>query len=415
MNRLPLEDVTILDLSWMIAGPHATKMLQDMGAHVIKVESHRSMDLLRSNNFRCDNQDWSEEGGWHFQMLNSGRENISINLKSTYGREALEELIRKSDFVVCNYGTNAFKKLRLTYEELVKIKEDIIVVNASGMGFTGLYNTYATYAPNLQAVTGIAALVGFEGDREPYDDYPPLADYLGAIAVANHLLLALEYRRRTGKGQFIDLSQFEAAVTYMGTPILDHEANGTNHGLIGNHHFAGCMAPHNAYRCREAESYCVIVAGDEAEWQRLRKVIDPNNVWSGSEKFATLEKRVKNERELDAHIEEWTLKHTPQEVGELLQAAKVSGAPVQKQLEFLYEDKHIEARKFFQKVDLPVTEERPFTWKVCGNAYRFAELPRPDIVPRAHGVGEDTEHILKEYLGKSEEWIRAGCEEHAFE
>lgn len=413
-GRLPLEDVTVVDLSWVIAGPHATELLVQLGANVIKVESHRSPDLVRTAARRNEADDPLEEGGFGFQLFNTGKKNISINLKLEKGREAFEDLVRKADFVVCNYGTNAFKKLRLTYEDLCGVKPDIIVVNASGMGFTGPYSQYVTYAPPLQAATGISSCVGYDGEADPYDDYPPLADYMGSLAIANHLLAALEYRRRTGKGQFIDLSQCETAVTYLGTAILDHEINGRVHRLFGNHHYANGAAPHNTYPCREPESWCAIAVASEEEWHRFCAVADPGGLWSNGQCFASLEQRIAHQKELDERVAAWTRQYTPIQAAEKLQAAGVSAAPVSRQLDFLYHDPQMQARKYFRQVDMPQTEHTTGTFLINGPVARFPEQPMPEHVEAGHALGQDTDEILSVLLGKPEQWIAEGKEEGAF-
>jgi crotonobetainyl-CoA:carnitine CoA-transferase CaiB-like acyl-CoA transferase len=416
MNRLPLEDITILDLTWVIAGPHATRLFGDLGARIIKVESKRSLDVLRTGIQRKGNKDFRKEGGWAYNDLNHGKMDIAINLKSVKGREAFEDLVRISDIVVANYGTGAFHKLRLTFDDLVKIKSDIIVLNASGLGDWGPYCKFVSFAPVVQAMTGIASSVGYEDSDVPFDKYPPMADYEGSLSICNHLMAALEYRRKTGKGQFIDLSQVESAASYMGTAILNWQVNGEVKGLFGNHHYADFAAPHNVYPCKgDEDQWCAIAVSSEEEWQRFRKAVDPEGAWTLDPRFETLKDRIANQGELDARVSGWTRRHTPEEVGNILQSAGVSGVPVQSAQDMLYRDEHLKARKYFMEMNFEPSDQYPPKFIITGPLMRFPERTYPHTVSPAPSVGQDTHFVLTQILGKSEEWIESAREEEAFE
>jgi len=414
MDRLPLSDITILDLTWVIAGPLATRLFCDLGARVIKVESRKSFDVLRSGCRRKGNDDPRKEGGWNYNDLNRGKMHITINLKSEKGREVFEELVRISDVVVSNFSAAAFKKLRLTYEELREINPGIIVMNASGLGDWGPFSSFVTFAPILQSMTGIESLVGYEGADSPLGSYPPVADYMGSLAVCNYLMAALEFRRKTGKGQFLDLSQGEAAVSYLGHILLDWQVNRVKKGLRGNHHYADCAAPHNVYQCLGENQWCAISVASEKEWKAFAKIIDPCGEWTNSEKYSSTEARVANQKELDERISRWTRQKTAKEVGELLQAAGVSGVPVQNSEDLLYKDEHLKERKFFRKMVFPPSDREPDSFIVNGlpffiNGYR----PTGDLAP-APEMGWDTRYVVENILGKSREWYDEAVKAEAF-
>lgn len=416
MSRLPLEDITILDLTWVIAGPHASRLFSDLGARVIKVESKRSLDVVRTGGQRKGNKDFREEGGWAFNDLNHGKLDIAINLKTEKGREALEGLVRISDIVVANYGTTAFHKLRLTFDDLSKIKPDVIVLNASGLGDWGPYCEFVSFAPVVQAMTGITNSIGYEGSAVPFDNYPPMADYEGALSICNHLMAALEYRRKTGKGQFIDLSQVESATSYMGTAILSMQVNGAVKGFCGNHHYADSAAPHNVYKCKGGEDqWCAIAVASEQEWRRFCGAVDPDGTWVSDPRFATLDDRIANQVALDELVGQWTLEHTPDEAGDILQKNGVSGVPVQTARDLLFRDKHLKARDYLMEVDFPPSDKYPPTYLITGPLMRFPERTYQHVVPSAPSVGQDTGLILTQILGKSEDWIKSAREENAFE
>lgn len=414
MAYLPLKDITILDLSWVLAGPHATRQFCEMGATIIKVESSKSVDVVRSGAQRRNNDSFKKEGGWAFQDQNRGKIDIGLNLKSEQGRQVLEELILRSDAVVCNYGSAAFRKLRLHYDDLKKIKEDVIVLNASGLGDWGPYNQFVTFAPCLMGLTGMTGSIGYENSDTPYDGYPPLADYLGALAVCNALLAAIEFRRKTGKGQFIDLSQGEAAVSYMGVPILDWQVNGKRSSFRGSTHSYGSMVPHNVYKCKGDDTqWCAIAVNDEQQWQRLKALVDSEGVKLPDEKFGTLKLRLENRAELDGCISEWAAGKTAQEAGNLLQFHGISGAPVQTARQVLYEDAHLQDRRFWQEVEYEPSEKFPPYYKVTGPIFR--DDTTPAMCRRAPGLGEDTVYVLKQLLNKDDEWIASAYESGAVE
>ncbi|MCD8224316.1 MAG: CoA transferase [Clostridiales bacterium] len=406
MNRRLLEDITIVDLTWVMAGPGATKLFNDLGARVIRIESNKTLDVLRTGCQRKNNDSFYKEGGWVFQDFNHDKLDIALNLKSPGGREVFEELVKIADIVVCNYGVKAFRKLGLTFEDLSKIKEDIIVLNASGLGDYGPYSSYITYAPSLMSVTGLIGLYGYEGADTP--EMPtPLADYFGSLTLANYMLAAIEYRRRTGHGQFVDVGQGDGVTAFLGPAIISAQANGVKYGRIGNRDWSETCVPHNVYRCKGDDDWqwCAIACAGEEEWQKLRGVIDPEDEWSGAEEFATHDARLANVEALDEHILAWTAERTPEEVGRLCQAAGVSGAPVQTNYDLIHRDEHLRERGFFCSLDLEPEGKYPENFEVTNMVARMSNVERPVRFHHAPAWGEHTEYILKEILGKTQEWI----------
>ncbi len=415
MDRLPLQDITILDLTWVIAGPMATRLFSDLGARVIKIESRKSFDVLRSGCQRKGNIDPRKEGGWAYNDFNHGKLDISLNLKSEKGREVFEELVRISDIVVSNFGAAAFKKLRLTYDDLKEIKQDIIVLNASGLGDWGPYSSFVTFAPILQSMTGIESIVGYEGEKEPYGSYPPIADYMGGLAVCNYLLAAVRHRNKTGEGQFIDLSQGEAAVSYLGHVLLDWQLNKINRGLKGNRHYSDGAAPHNVYKCAgEADEWCAIAVTSEEEWKTFAHIVDPSGRWTGNEKFESLEKRIKNQNELDKLVERWTELRSADEAAEILQRAGVSCVPVQNAEEVLYDDEHLKERRCFREMKFQESGKFPEKFIVNGLPFSIGGIRGESKVDPAPEMGAHTEYVVMSLLGKSREWFDEAAAEEAF-
>ncbi len=404
MRRKPLEDITICDLTWVMAGPGATRMFNDLGARVIRIENNKTLDVLRTGWQRKNNDDFYKEGGWAFQDFNRGKLDIALNLKTPGGREVLAEVVKISDIVVANYGPKAFHKLGIDYESMKKIKEDIIVLNAAGLGDYGPYSNFITYAPSLMSIAGMMGLNGYEGAQDP--EMPTeLADYTGCLALANYMMAALEYRRKTGKGQFIDVSQGEGAEVHIGPAILHCHVNDKQIGCIGNRDWGGNCAPHNTYRCKGDDEWCAIAVKSEEDWKKLCAIIDPKKEWSADPKFATLAARLENLKELDEHIEAWTIQMDKFDVGECLQAAGVSAAPVQTNWDVLNVDEHMKARGYFVPVDLEPLGKYPDTFRICNIVGRMSTMEYPTSFHRAPAWGEHNEEIIKGLLGKTQEWL----------
>ncbi|MGN0203338.1 MAG: CoA transferase [Coprococcus sp.] len=225
MERLPLKGITIVDFGHVMAGPYGTKQLLSLGATVIKVEAARHADNFRHGYTRPGVKNSLQEAGWVYQENNLSKMSLNINIKSAKAQKILHELVKKADVVTANLSPGGFHKMGIDYEMLSKIKEDIIVLNASGMGDYGLYSEYKTAAPIMQALSGFSSLIGYDGEA-PYGISAALADYAGGVFIAASIVSALEYRRRTGKGQFIDLSSTEANVAVIGSAFMDYSAAG---------------------------------------------------------------------------------------------------------------------------------------------------------------------------------------------
>jgi crotonobetainyl-CoA:carnitine CoA-transferase CaiB-like acyl-CoA transferase len=412
MKKKPLDGITILDMSWVIAGPHANRLLADLGATVIKLESSTRIDPIRLDTARTGITDFSKEGGYAFQDNSRDKLGLCLNLKSPSGNAILEKLIAKVDIVTCNFAPKGFHKMGLDFEHLSKIKKDIIVVNASGLGDSGPFSSYATFAPILQCLTGITSLIGYDGE-EPYGFPALLADYLGGISLAAAAVGALEYRRRTGCGQFVDLSQAESAIGCIGPMLLDYQINGSKAVPVGNHHYTKQMAPHNCYPCLEENTWCVIAVACEEDWIRFSKALADTCPELANDQFDTLQGRLTHQAELDVIISRWTQMHTPAQVAGYLQAMGVSAGPVENTIDSL-QDENLIARKYFT----PLTFEEddailPKRIQITDQIIHMASVaPHPHSpAPR---MGEHNNRILKEMLSLSDEEIAAAQADNAF-
>jgi benzylsuccinate CoA-transferase BbsF subunit len=279
MKRKLFQGIRVVDFTWALSGPISTKHLSDLGAEVIKIETRVRLDIQRTG---------SKFGS--FNQHNSGKLAITLNLKKPKGLELMKRLVAKSDIVVDNFAGGAMDKMGLGYEVLRGIKPDIIMLSSCMQGQTGPFARHPGIGFRLTALTGFNHITGWP-DRQPgwigaYTDFvAPRYNILGIMA-------ALEFRRRTGKGQYIDVSQFESGVQFMAPLILDYSVNKHQADRMGNQ--CAYAAPHNAYRCLGEDRWCAISVFTDQEWESFCGVIGNPGLASDG-RFATLADRKTNE------------------------------------------------------------------------------------------------------------------------
>jgi len=393
MQKRPLEGIRVVEFCFFAAGPIGVKTLSDHGAEVIKIESQSRPDGMRWLGPFKDNIPGLERGG-AYNHANSGKLGVSLNLTYPKGIEIAKRLIALSDIVVENYSGGTIKRMGLGYEELRKVKPDIIMLSACMQGQTGPHASHPGYGPHLTALTGFTHIAGWP-DRDGAD-LGVYTDYIAPHFIALAVLSALDYRRRTGKGQYIDMSQYEASLHFMAPLLLDNAANQRVADRMGKQH--AYAVPHNAYPCRGEDRWCAIGVFTDEEWQSLVKVMgDP--AWVDDPRFATFETRKENEQELDRLIGEWTIRQPAEEVMNLLQAAGVAAGVLETGQDMLERDPQFKHRHTYWEVDHPVLG----TCRSVGPAFILSKSPCE--VKRGPLLGEHNEYALKELLGMSDEEI----------
>jgi crotonobetainyl-CoA:carnitine CoA-transferase CaiB-like acyl-CoA transferase len=303
-------------------------------------------------------------------------------------------LVKISDVVVENFSPRVMDNWGLGFAELQKVNPGIILASISGFGHTGPLKDFVAYAPTVQAYSGFTGLTSFEPDH-PLGTGFPYADTVSALYATLMILASLEVREKTGQGDFLDLSEFEAMCTTLGPALLDVAANKKEFLPQGNRADYLPAAPYGVYRCLGIDRWCVIAVFQEKEWASLGEVMgDPP--WMGDEKFATLEGRKKNVSELDEQIEKWTSQFSPSQVVDLLQKAGIPAGVVQN-AEDLAGDPHLQARSFFISGEHPVlgrTISSRIPWKGARDgAASWKPAPR---------LGEDNDYVFRELLGMEE-------------
>lgn len=391
MKRLPLEGVRVLDLTMMWAGPFATRLLAEMGAEVLKVESPRAWDNIRTL-IPQPGVDEPWNSSYYFNDYNRDKKSVTLDLAHERGREIFLELVRHCDVVIENYRADVMDNLHLGYDVLRAARPDIIYVAMAGFGKTGADRHAVGFGPIIEQMAGLASLSGYGDDGIPYKTGISYGDPIGGKAAAGAVALALIKRRRTGEGSFVDLAQRESMATLIGEHFAAASLRGEQPVHRGNRHPR--FAPQGAYRCAGQDQWLVISVRDDAEWRALAGILG-----AGDLAELTLTERQARHDELDARIEAWTSSRDAQAAMERLQAA---GVPAGRVLDTvaIHDDPQLLARGAW--VELPHPRMHP--WKQPASAWRLVEA-NPQLRRHAPLFGEHTRQILRELLGLSEREI----------
>ncbi|MDD5701733.1 MAG: CoA transferase [Dehalococcoidales bacterium] len=393
MKSRPFEGVNILDFTWAGVGPSSGSNLGFYGATIVKVESRTRPDILRTLGPFKDGI-FSVDRSYHFLYVQmSKRYTVTLNMNHPRGMDLAKKLVAWADIVVESFSTGVIEKMGLDYENLKKIKPDIIMLRTCMHGHTGPLAQQHGQGYILTGLSGMDAVTGFPGD--PVGGlYGPFTDHIAPLFNSMTLIAALDYRRRTGKGVYIDQSQHESILHWVAPLILNWTVNHKEPQADGNR--LPYAAPHGVYRCQGDDRWCAIAVLNDDMWGNFCQVIG-NPGLADKPEFKTLLDRKKNEDALDKIVEEWTLKHTSDEVMELMQksgiaAGKVSNAKDQA------EDPQLNHYKFFNRLEHPEAGSLSF---YHGPLFRLSK--QPFEIARPPMVGEFNEHVYTRLLGLSDE------------
>jgi benzylsuccinate CoA-transferase BbsF subunit len=384
VKRRALTGIRVLDFTWVVAGPVATRILADQGAEVIKIERRDSLDLgTRRSGFTGN--------------LFRGKQSTVINMADPRGIEIAQKLVAVSDVVIDNFSARVMRNWGMDYESIKKIKPDIIAVSMSGFGHTGPHKDYVSYGPTLQALSGYTLLMRHAG-KEPAGWGYSYADMSGGYSGALAVLMALWHRRRTGEGQFIDMSQFETISSVVGPSLLNISANNATIAPFGNRSQEAPAAPHGIYRCAGDDRWCAITVFTEDEWQAFCKVLG-SPAWTQDPRFTTLARRLENQDVLDRHVEAWTSQYTAEDIMTQLQQVGVPAGVVANG-EDLDRDPQLRARGYWATVNSSEEGEAI----VDGTPIKLSATPGGVAAPGPL-LGEQTDSVLERLLGYSEEQL----------
>ncbi len=394
MSRLPLEGCRVLDFCWVWAGPAMTHTLADLGAEVIKVESRKRLDGTRLGRPVIGGGSGDDGQAPELQPLNHGlnrnKLGVTVDIGSDAGRELVRRLVPLCDVVTDNFSAGVMARAGLDYQALRALRDDVIALSLSGAGQDGPLSDILTLAPTVSSLAGLSVMIGYPGDDPLGRLMPPYGDTNGSLHGVLAILLALEHRERTGEGQFVDLSQWEAAVCGLEEALLGFQLEGTIPRSVGSADPA--MAPHDNYRCAGDDRWVSIAVGSEEEWRGFRAAIgDPD--WCGDPRFADAFRRVRHRAELDALVEEWTSGRTADEAVAVLQSHGVAaGTAMNVEDQFL--DDHVRARHLHWEVEHPLVGLE----MVHGIPWRLTRTPGSVRTP-APLLGQHNEYVFCGLLG----------------
>ncbi len=401
-SSFPLEGVRVADFTWVWAGPFCALHLAHLGAEVIKVESQARVDFARRLAYYPKDMEPGVNRCALFNQWGQGKKSLLLNLSNEKALDVVKELIAKSDVVVQNFATGVMDGLGLGYEELKKIKPDIIMASISGYGQTGPNRNYMAYGPAVPPVAGLSSLTGYAADEPPQEVGMAYGDPTSGIHAAVGICAALAARKRTGQGQHIDVSLWESVAALIPEGWMDYAMNGTQPPRRGNRD--PWMAPHNCFRCAGKDEWVTIACGTETEWRALCQAIGQPQLASDT-RFSTAAARKANEDALDQLLSAWTATREKWEITRSLQAGGVAAFPSMSGKD-LVDDTHLNARGFFTRLQHPevgVRTHMGMPWLLT-NAPNGVRSPAPLL-------GQDTDQVMRDVLGYSAQQIAQMKEE----
>jgi benzylsuccinate CoA-transferase BbsF subunit len=394
----PLEGIRVCDFTWVWAGPFGTLQLAHLGADVIKIESARRTDTTRGL-VPADDRPGVNRGGY-FNQYNQGKRSIALDLGTEEGRDIARRLVAVSDIVAENFSAGVMQRFGLDYDSLRRVKPDLIMISLSGYGATGPLSPYISYGPAQVPMSGLAGLTGYAGGP-PSEVGISYGDPNGGIHGTVAVLAALWHRQRTGEGQYIDESQWEAALAMLPEGLLAQVLNGRPPERRGNRD--GVRAPHGIFPCAEPDTWVSIACGSDAEFAALCGAIGQPDL-ALDERFATAAARKVNEDDLEAIVSGWTRDRDRWDVTRVLQAAGVAAYPAMTSADLLADD-HLAARGLFTRLNHAEVGVRAHV----GIPWHLSETPCTVERP-APLQGEHTDAVLREVLHLSDAEI-AGLRE----
>ena len=395
MIKSALEDIVVLDLTRVLAGPYCTMMLADFGANVIKIEIPGKGDDTRAY------APFKNGESLYYANVNRNKKGITLNLKNEKGKKLFLDMVKKADVVVENYRPGVMDKLGLGYDVLKEVNDKIIYAAVSGFGCYGPYSQRPGYDIIAQATGGLMSITGEEGGQ-PLRVGNAMGDVLGGMNLTIGILTALHARTLTGRGQRVDVSLVDSVVSSLETGIQRFFASGKQPELMGNRYASAY--PYDAFKAKDGR-FVIGCANDKLFALLCTKVLNRSDLLTDA-RFDTNAKRCDNYAELKTEIEKWTVNHTVDECVDMILGVGVPAAPIN-DLERVTTDPHIAiAREMIVPVKHPVIGEM----KVNGNPVKLLDT-RAEISRPAPTLGQDNEEVFNDILGFKKEEIDKLAEE----
>ena len=393
----PLEGVRIIEMGQLIAIPFAMKMLADMGAQVIRLESVARLESYRSDSVYQNDisgEFWNK--GANFYEQNRNKLGVTLDLSKPEGLQIHRILVCIADVFSENFTPRVIKNFGLEYGDLRKIKPDIIMVSSTGYGFYGPWSNFGATGPATEGAAGLAYQTGYLGGG-PVMAEIPYTDYTSGEHTVFAVMAALMHRLRTGQGQFVDISQTQATSSTIPEVLMDFSANGRSGQRFGNQDTV--MSPHGCYPCRGDDRWITIAVATDEEWQAVCRVLGQNG-WAADPRFNDSFSRWKNRDELDALIGTVTSTWDAHELMHALQKDGVAAGAVLDSKDLLF-DPHLGQRNFYEVVTHHESTGIP-PLPYAGRPWKLSKTPAVNSQP-APLMGEHNNLVLSGLLGKTAE------------
>lgn len=394
-----LEGMRVLSLEQVHVLPWGTAFLADFGAEVVRVESPSHMNDRRSGPFpdnKPGDQWWNEGGTFAYWARN--KHSLCLDVTHPQGKEAFLKLVAHSDIVTDNFRPGTMQRLGLDHDSLVQVKPDIITLSCTAYGHTGPWRAYGARARTVDAVCGLSALTGYEGDKalRASSNY---MDHSGGLNVAYALLLALYQRRKTGAGMRLDLSMYETGVSCIAPALLETQ-RGITRPRLGTAHL--WQAPHNVYPCQGTDRWMAITVASDQQWQALCSAMGAP-AWAADPRFATIQGRWQHRHHLDEALGQWTALHEAEPLMHRLQRHGVPAGVVHTARD-LVADPHLRERAYLEVFTNPnAPEVGPRVY--AGRPFRT--MPEPPLpLHLVSALGQHNVPLLRDVAGLSDAEIQ---------
>lgn len=397
-NTSPLNDLRVLDLAWVVAGPVIGRALADFGATVVRVESSKRIETARMMGPFPEGKLDPQKSAL-FENCNAGKFGLTLDLSREEGREIVRDLVRNwADVVIESFSPGQMGEWGLSYESLCTLKPNLIMLSTSLMGQTGPWSSYAGFGNVGAAISGFQAIVGWP-DLPPTGPYGPYTDFVGPRFSLVSLLAAIDHRRRTGEGCWLDVAQAEAGIQFQAAYVARCAATGKILKPNGNRDEQ--MSPHGVFACLAVapndEGWVAIAVRSDREWQRLASLIGGNEI-GGAElandtRFATFAARKQNEDALEEIVQTWTKTQTPLAVEMALQAIGIPAHNLASSADMVA-DSQLQARQHF----LQLPHALMGTTHIENARYHLSETPAAPLRAAPHFNRDDT-FVLKSFAG----------------
>ena len=395
MSEFALEGIHILDFAWVGVGPITGKYFADNGADVVRIESAARPDVLRIG------PPWKDatpglNRSQFFASFNTSKRSIALDLAKPEAREIAKRLVPWADIVVESFTPKAMRKWELDYDHLREIRPDLIMLSTCMQGQTGPNALYPGFGQLMAALSGFYYISGYENGSccPPYGAY---TDFIAPRFSAAALLAAIDYRRRTGKGQYIDMAQYEAAMQNLAPALIDYFSSGNVLGPNGN--ASARFAPHGAYRCADEadkERWITIAVANDDEWRAMLAALQAR---TDDARFASFSSRHANAGALDEFVGSIVRNIDAFELTARLQAAGVAAYPVQNCVD-IHNDENLDSFGFWHWLDHKEMGPSPYE----GLEHRMSRTPGT-LRAAAPILGQHNDEVFKGMLGMPDEEI----------